>query len=807
MSQLLTFVFCSLILVTTSIWPQGIVNGFVENHGQWKNNALYRLQTSRSTTWITANGWVTDLHAACGTESLLSMTEKAHGSQIPNSVIHKQGAVIHTMFIGANKQPTMLSTGQKPTYCNFFRGSSPEWWYSKVPVWEEVYATNIYPGIDARYYIEDGALRYDLLVAPGADPQQIKFTMSGATGIRITSEGTLLVTTPIGTIEQKGLMAYQSQSKGRKEIECGFTLSTAGVVGFDVGSYDPQQPLVIDPLVFSTLVGGTEDDLMLTICRDSSSNIYTGGYSLSTDFPTNDGAYDITYAAGRDIVICKYNSDASIMLYATYLGGEGDDMPQGLAGSTTGSILVAGWTRSRQFPTTSGAFRRAIDSTNTASFLARLSPTGDSLFFSTYVTASYGDFAFSLATDSKGYAYLTGRTLNQDFPTSSGAFDSVLRANYDTYVVKMNPSGDSIVAATLIGGDNVDEANSIAVDIDGNVYITGVTRSSDFPVTPNAYSNAHGRNGEVFISKFSPNLSQLLYSTVFGGDGDDYSNGIAVTTNGAAIVAGRTLSANFPTTPSAFLTMPPAEENGFITRLSTDGSTLEFSSFLGGTGVDRITGMGVDDRSNPYVVGQTSSANFPTTANADFSTITGDYDAFVTKVHSSGTRLLYSSFFGSDLRDEAIAVTVDQLGNAYVAGFADAPNFPTTAGVINRIHHGKRDGFLLKLPLINPPLSLDNSPVTNTANLLISEPAVAMPANQLLFTLHTPLPSIISAELFDSRGSRVGQPLLEAEYPSGIHRLSMPLHGIPSGSYLLRVRSRNHLQSIQQAIKHLMLIR
>lgn len=797
MTRLLTFVFCCcLLLAPTSIWPQGVVHGFVENRGQWDSTALYRLQCPQSTTWITPNGWLTDLPVASGTES----------SSSTSPAIRRKGAIIRTTFLGANTKPTAITAGQQPTRCNFFRGSFPNRWYSNVPVWGEVYLADLYPGVDARYYLQNGSLRYDLLIAPGANPQQIQFAVSGATATQITPHGTLLVETPAGTIEQQELVAYQGEGVNRTKVECRFIRTETGAIAFKVGNYNPEATLVIDPLVFSTLVGGAEDDLMLTICRDSSGNIFTGGYSLSADFPTNDGAYDITYQAGRDIVICKYNSDASTMMFATYLGGEGDDMPQGLASSSNGSILITGWTRSRQFPTTAGAFRSTIDSANTASFLTRLSPTGDSLLFSTYVTASYGDFAFSLATDPQGYAYLTGRTLNQEFPTSAGAFDSVLRANYDTYVLKMNPAGDSIVAATLIGGDNLDEANSIALDGDGNVYLAGVTRSSDFPVTPSAYHDDRSGNSQVFISKFNPALTQLLYSTVFGGDGDDYANGIAVTTDGAAVVAGRTLSANFPTTPSALLAAPPALENAFVTRLSADGSALEFSSFLGGTGVDRITGMGIDDRGNPYVVGQTSSADFPTTPDADFPTIAGGDDAFVAKIHSSGTRLLYSSFFGSDLRDEAIAVAVDDPGNAYVAGFTSAPNFPTTSGAANRTHSGKRDGFLLKLPLVNPPISGAPDGV-ESADDLVSNLSVGPAADQMSFTIRVSHPAAIVAQLFNSRGLAVGGLLVDANYDAGTHPVSIPLGGISSGGYLLRVRSQSGGRPAQQSIQHVVVVR
>ncbi|MBK8911204.1 MAG: SBBP repeat-containing protein [Chlorobi bacterium] len=792
MSQLLKSALCALLMLwAVPLWAQLSVGGFVENRGQWNRSVLYRLQTLGTTTWITANGWVTDLQT--------TPTENGGDSR-------REGVVIRTTFLGANTQPATTTAGERPTRCNFFRGSSPGQWFPAVPVWEEAYVANIYPGIDARYYLQNGDLRYDLLVAPNADPQKVQFTISGATGITITPRGTLLIETPVGTIEQKGLVAYQGEGHQRKEIECRFAHTAPGVLGFDLGSYDRSKPLVIDPLVFSTLVGGSQDDLMLAVCRDSSGNIYAGGYSLSTDFPTNDGAYSIAYSAGRDVVIAKYSPDAGVMLYATYLGGEGDEMPLGLASDATGTLLVAGWTRSRQFPTTPAALRSQIDSANTASFLTRISPTGDALLFSTYVTASYGDFAFSLATDRKGYAYLTGRTLNQSFPTSPGAFDSVLHANYDSYVVRINPSGDSIVAATLIGGDNVDEANAIALDTSGNVYITGITRSSDFPVTPNAYRDSRAGNIEVFVSKFNPTLTQLLYSTVFGGSADDFANGIAVTPGGQALVAGRTLSANFPTTAGSLLPTTSDNENGFITRLSAAGSMLEFSTFLGGSGMDRITGMGMDDRNNPYVVGQTASADFPTTPNADFPTITGGDDAFVAKLHSTGNRLLYSSFFGSDLRDEAIAVAVDQPGNAYVAGFTSAPNFPTTPGAANRTYSGNRDGFLLKLPLVNPPIGSVNASGAGDAPPLVSQISVAPLANQLLFTIRLRLPATITAELVDGRGGIVGQRIAGAEYPSGTHQIAMPIGGLPSGSYLLRVRGRD-ASSNQESIQRVVVVR
>ena len=222
--------------------------------------------------------------------------------------------------------------------------------------------------------------------------------------------------------------------------------------------------------------------------------------------------------------------------------------------------------------------------------------------------------------------------------------------------------------------------------------------------------------------------------------------------------------------------------------------------------MDRITGMGIDDRGNPYVVGQTSSADFPTTPDADFPTIAGGDDAFVAKIHSSGTRLLYSSFFGSDLRDEAIAVAVDDPGNAYVAGFTSAPNFPTTSGAANRTHSGKRDGFLLKLPLVNPPISGAPDGV-ESADDLVSNLSVGPAADQMSFTIRVSHPAAIVAQLFNSRGLAVGGLLVDANYDAGTHPVSIPLGGISSGGYLLRVRSQSGGRPAQQSIQHVVVVR
>jgi beta-propeller repeat-containing protein len=329
------------------------------------------------------------------------------------------------------------------------------------------------------------------------------------------------------------------------------------------------------------------------------------------------------------------------------------------------------------------------------------------LFYSTFLGGGGDDFGHGIAVDSAGNAYVTGPTTSANFPTTSGVAQSALRGGSDVFVTKLNPTGSGLVYSTYIGGTSNDGGGAIAVDSSGSAYVTGNTSSSDFPTTPGAFQTTFAGPagaGDAFVTKLNPTGSALLYSTFLGGNGDDVGIGIAIDAIGNAYVAGGTSSTNFPTTPGAFQTTCRAQRctpftgtgAGFVTKLNPTGTAVVYSTYLSGSNGDTnfARGIAVDLSDNAYVTGETNSSDFPTTPGAFQSVspkpggICAPSSAYVTKINTLGTGLVYSTYLGavgnfpscSGFNDNGFGIAIDSMGNAYVSGNTVLTNFPTTAG-------------------------------------------------------------------------------------------------------------------------------
>jgi len=325
------------------------------------------------------------------------------------------------------------------------------------------------------------------------------------------------------------------------------------------------------------------------------------------------------------------------------------------------------------------------------------------LSYSTYLGGASGAVGTGIAVDILGNAYVTGTT-SADFPTTAGAFRAP-GGLIDVFVTKINPSGSALVYSTVFGGSQPDLASGIDIDLFGNAYVTGSTESIDFPVTAGAFQPAHGGGEpppqsdnpppECFVSKLDSSGSVLVYSTYLGGTGSDRCAAIAVDLHGNALVAGTTRSTNFPTANALQPVLGGGIEDAFVTKLDPTGSSLVYSTYLGGSNPDEGTGIAVDLRGNAYITGSTQSVNFPT-ANAFQENLAGAVNAFVTKLDPSGSAFLYSTYLGGG-NDAGFAIAVDLLGNAYVTGLTASANFPTTFGAFQTVFGGVQDAFVTKL--------------------------------------------------------------------------------------------------------------
>jgi hypothetical protein len=476
-------------------------------------------------------------------------------------------------------------------------------------------------------------------------------------------------------------------------------------VGIALGRYDRRLPLVIDPvLAYSTFLGGSGADFGNAIAVDASGAAYVAGFTTSTNFPTTVGAYQRT-PTNRDAFVTKLGRGGRSLAYSTYLGGSSVDEAFGIAVDSRGAAYLAGRTDSTDFPTTRGAFQTTAG--HNAAFAVKLAPNGRSLIYSTYLSGSDVDEAKAVAIDASGRAYIAGDTTSTDFPTTAGAYQTKnTSAGGAAFVTKLAPNGKSLAYSTLLGGSDGQLAYGVAVDPHGAAYVAGSTSSRDFPTTPGANQTANhstGSGGTGFVTKLTRDGRHLAYSTYLGGGNFDSVYGIAVDAAGSAYAAGGTASGDFPTTVGAYQTVAKGQD-AFVTKLARDGRGLAYSTRIGGPGSDEAFGVATGRAGTVYVTGFSSSTGFPTTPGAfqrSLRSRTGGDAAFVTKVTGLGRRLAYSTYLGGSTSDYGNAISVDPAGGAYVTGYTQSADFPTTKRAEQRVFKGggseKSDAFVTKI--------------------------------------------------------------------------------------------------------------
>ncbi len=651
-------------------------------------------------------------------------------------------ATVRIKLIGANPSPKMEGEAALPGRVNYLIGKDPKKWRTNIPTFGKVRYEAIYSGIDLVYYGNQSQMEYDFVVAPGADPNKIGFDVVGAHGraplqtssLRIADNGDLVLSVEGDEMRMKKPIIYQEIDGVRVPVSGGYRLSpspragshlapsplagkgrgegnSAPRVSFQIAAYDRSRPLVIDPvLVYSTYLGGGGDDQGLGIAVDSSGNAYVTGYTASTDFPIV-GAAQASYGGSiADAFVTKLNPTGSALVYSTYLGGGKDDQGLGITVDSSGNAYVTGYTASTDFPIV-GAAQASYGGSVTDAFVTKLNPTGSVIVYSTYLGGGRDDQGWGIAVDSSGSAYVTGYTASTNFPTVN-PIQNVNHGIVDVFVVKLNGAGSGFIYSTYLGGTDTEKGRSIAVDLAGNVYVTGTTLSDDFP-TANPFQAIRGGSlTDAFVTKLNAAGSALIYSTFLGGNSIDRGYGIAIDSAGNAYVTGRTSSTDFPTA-NPVQAVHGGEEDGFITKLNAAGSGLVYSTFLGGSSEDQGVGIAVDVSGSAYLTGYTYSTDFPN-VNAIQTTYGNNTDAFVAKLNPAGSGLDYSTYLGSDHGDFGIGIAVDSSGGAYVIGSTLSPNFPVM-GPVQGAYAGGYDGFIAKIvaPIDTPSAEVS---VTNTGS-------------------------------------------------------------------------------------------
>ena len=599
-------------------------------------------------------------------------------------------------FPGA-RQIEPVGTDRLPAWVNYYTGDARTW-RTAVPAFAAVVYRGLYDGIDLHTFARRSNLKYEFHVAAGADWSRITVRYDGADRLFVDGAGALHVVTPLGELVDDAPVAWQVIGGRTLPVPARYRLIDGASCAFDLSNVDPRYELVIDPdLTWASFLGGSGKDYAWSVKTDSAGNVCIAGYTDSANFPAS-GAHDSIYNGGVfDAFVAKLNATGQLA-WATFLGGGNWDKAYCLTVDQNGNALVAGETKSGDFPTTAG-----LDTTLgglTDAFLVKLNANG-MLVWSRFLGGSSYDWAYAVATDSSSNVFITGQTDSPDLSTT-GAYDRTL-SSYDAFVAKTNPSGQ-LQWATYLGGSTSDIAYGIAVDATGAIVVTGQTTSVDFPAFGGIDASFGGGDSDAFVAKLSGNGQSLAWARFLGGSGTEVGYGIAVDLHNNILVIGQTDSPDFPT--SAGFDSTCAGGDAFVAQLGSSGHT-RWSTFLGGSGYDEGHGIATDSSGNALVAGYTRSADFPAGAGFD-SQLGGAADGFAAKI-SDACELRWATFLGGESSDGATAISVDSSGNAVVVGWTASADFPVPNGHHAIYNGGDQDAFVARIST-KPQLTIESVP-------------------------------------------------------------------------------------------------
>jgi hypothetical protein len=651
---------------------RGLPLSFEQNCGQAFPDARF----------VVRDGLITAL--VCGAETVFGLlAPPPRGSGAAGDSPDPVGArreVVRMRFLGADAAARVEGREPLPGTSNYFTGSDPAGWITGIPTFDGCAVRRVLPGVDLVWHGDAaGHLTYDLVVAPGADAGSIAFTLDGTRSTSVAPDGSLRATTALGELRQSRPVAFQFVAGTRQAVRVAFSTGPDGAVRFDLGAYDRGRELVIDPsLSYATYLGGTSGEIAYAGAVDGSGAAYVTGFTTSLDFPTQ-SPLQTTASGSFEAFVTKISAGGASIAYSTYLGGAGEDRGYAVAVDASGNAYVAGKTTSAGFPVVNAA-QSAIGGSADA-FVAKLSASGSSLAYSTFIGGGGDECAISagIAVDSTGAAYVTGGTSSTNFPVQSAAQSSA-GGGGDAFVTKVGAAGSSFAYSTYVGGSASDWGTGIAVDSSGAAYLTGCTRSSDFP-TLSSFQSAYGGGGwtDGFVTKIASSGSSFAYSSFLGGTGSDGGNGIAVDSSGAAYVAGQTDSTDFPLQSPYQGTHGGGVNDAFVAKVGTQGSTLVYSTYLGGSSNDWGTGIAVNGAGEAVVAGHTASSDFPVAFPTQAS-LGGQIDIFLTQFGASGSALAFSTYLGGSSAEFARGLGLTS-GVACVAGQSNSTDFPVRSAV------------------------------------------------------------------------------------------------------------------------------
>ncbi len=731
MKRTITLFFSFLFLC--NLWSQSRFS-FIENKGQWDGDFLYKADIPSGAMFLEKGGITyhfVDWH------EIYDM----HGTPlIPDHDAVIKGHSVKVNFVNSSAPSSVISSQPQSYYTNFYRGNDSRRWVRKLYPVAQVLCKNIWPGIDIQYYSAGGKMKYDFIVHPGADYKNIQLNYQGADKISL-KDGGVVITTSLGEITEEKPFAYQNIDGDKVSIACVYKLSGNQVSFAMTDLADPSLPVIIDPtLIFATYSGSTADNFGMTATFNDAGNLYGGGTAFGVGYPVTAGAYQTTAIAGfnvagiTDVVITKYSPDGVSQVYSTYLGGgttnSGTETIHSMIVDNYDNLCVYGVTSSNNFPVTTGAYDTTFNGGSFMSFpqngstfdigtdiyVTKFNNAGTALIGSTFIGGSandgvnfntntalydslmfnYGDqFRGEIYVDSLDNIYVATSTYSPDFPTLN-AYQPAIAGNQDAVVFKFNPTLDTLIFSTFLGGTGKDAAYAIKVDEFNNMFVTGGTSSNNFPTTAGVYQPAYaGGKTDAYLVKISAGGNILMHSTLMGTNGYDQSFCVELDPYRDVYLYGQTSNSGaFPVVNAGYAN---ANSGQFICKFDSTLSTLLFSSKFGNDnfGINiSPTAFLVDKCGNIYISGwganilQSTPLNgMPVTANALQGTNGDGFNFYLAAFSTNFGSLLYGSYFGGNLSHEHVDGGTSRFSRQGVvyqsvcAGCQNNDDFPTTPGV------------------------------------------------------------------------------------------------------------------------------
>ena len=707
------------ICLCAASWSLGQTrSAFVENRGQWPETVTFKADAPGATIWCEKTALLIDRFDG-------SAIRHAHPSDDANPVVRHHA--VRLRFIGANHAPACEGIGVQRGAYNYYLGKDPKRWAHGAHAFAAILQHDIYPGVDLRVRSTADGVKYDLILAANADERLIAFTYDGADRIDLV-DGRIVLHTSLGTITEHIPMAYQVMNGDTVDVNCRY-VRDGEVFRFNLGQHDNGAPIVIDPtLSFSTFSGSSSDNFGYTATYDEDGFLYSGSSAFGQGYPTTTGAYQTQHAGGQglgdgiDVALTKFDTTGQFLIWSTFLGGAGDELPHSLIVNGANELFVYGTTSSLDFPTSSDAYDEgynggtAVNLSGLGSnyvngsdmFIARLSADGTDLLASTYIGGSGNDglntatgLKFNYADEIRGEVLLDDNdnvfvvscTASSDFPTTTGALQtSSGGGSHDAVVLKMDASLTTLFWSTYFGGSLADAAYAVELDDDGRVYISGGTRSPDLDVSAGAYQTSfQGGNADAFVAELSPDGDALVSCSYFGSNAYDQAYFVDLDQDGSVYLFGQTQAPSGQLIFNAPYNVPGAGQ--FIAKLDQGLTTVAMASRFGqGDGTPDIspTAFLVDYCDKIYISGWGSAVNgtlstegLPVTPDAYQST-TDNNDFYLAVFDIDMTALFYGTYFGGGTSSEHVdggTSRFDRRGRVYeavCAGCGSNDDFPST---------------------------------------------------------------------------------------------------------------------------------